>query len=304
MDSGELMLSIIIPTYNRIERLERLLCTLVVCEYIKHMEIIVVDDCSTPSCEQIVEKYKNTANIIYLRNQCNIYAEKSRKRGFDVSNGKYIIFCDDDDFYVNTEFFNDAVYKLEHNERLAFVAWSSDIYYEKVDEKRAKRPNKLGFIKGDNYLKHFQIDYDKPLSTFTTVFRKESIDATDVFYNDSSIYMYALLHGSAYIDERIAGYYCIHDVNITMNISSDFIIDSIKSKYVIKKHIERKGLFNTRKWWKKQLLLTSKYYYSSKNVEWNEVITYCQRLFSEKIPINFTFLLYSVILGLKKRIKI
>ena len=70
----------------------------VVNQSFKDMEIIIVDDCSSGNCFEIVEEYKkNNKNIKYILNETNKGTLYSRKIGAINSNGKYIIYLDSDD---------------------------------------------------------------------------------------------------------------------------------------------------------------------------------------------------------------
>jgi len=90
--------SVIIPTYNRKEKLKKTIRELEKQSYGKNrFEIIVVDDCSEDGTEEeiknLMKKYKN---LRYLRNEKNSGAAHSRNRGIRIAKGKYIFFTDDD----------------------------------------------------------------------------------------------------------------------------------------------------------------------------------------------------------------
>lgn len=91
------LVSIIVPTYDRGELFVHAINSLLMQTY-KKLEIIIVDDCSsTPpdlNCFQTIKP------IIYHRNNKNLGGAKSRNIGFDISNGEYIGFLDDDDTYI------------------------------------------------------------------------------------------------------------------------------------------------------------------------------------------------------------
>jgi teichuronic acid biosynthesis glycosyltransferase TuaG len=95
--------SVIIPTYNRFAYLLNAIKSIKQQTY-KNIEIIVINDCSAQ------EEYKNydweTNNIIILHLEENskkklgfACAAYVRNRGIEISTGKYIAFCDDDDIW-------------------------------------------------------------------------------------------------------------------------------------------------------------------------------------------------------------
>lgn len=87
--------SIIIPTYNRPDDLDVVLPFYFQDEV---LEIIIIDDGSKLSYNDVIEKYIKCApcNIIYHRNSTNMGAGASRNIGILLSKGKYILWGEDD----------------------------------------------------------------------------------------------------------------------------------------------------------------------------------------------------------------
>lgn len=87
------MVSIIIPYYNRPEKLRRCIDSLLRQTH-QNFEILVIDDCS------IIPLVLNTdPRIKIYRNSQNLGSGISRNIGLDNANGKYIAFLDSDDFW-------------------------------------------------------------------------------------------------------------------------------------------------------------------------------------------------------------
>jgi hypothetical protein len=106
--SHEILVTIIIPTRNRSEKLNVLLENIFIPlgRWAKpgkrEAEIIVIDDNSTDGTSDLSKihggaKSKYPCNLVYLRNATNIGPGPARNRGLDSANGKWIIFLDDDD---------------------------------------------------------------------------------------------------------------------------------------------------------------------------------------------------------------
>ena len=89
--------SVIIPTYNRAELLERAVKSVQKQTY-KNWEIIVVDDGSTDNTEDIINKI-NDARIKYIKNEKNLGAAASRNRGVELAKYDYVAFQDSDDVW-------------------------------------------------------------------------------------------------------------------------------------------------------------------------------------------------------------
>ena len=89
--------SVIIPTYNRAELLERSVKSVQEQTY-KKWEIIVVDDGSTDNTEDIINKL-NDARVRYIKNEKNLGAAASRNRGVEFAKYDYVAFQDSDDMW-------------------------------------------------------------------------------------------------------------------------------------------------------------------------------------------------------------
>lgn len=91
--------SIIIPVYNRKNKLFRALNSVLNQTY-KNFEIIVVDDGSTDCLEKSILKYTNNyESVIYLK-QKNSGTPIALNKGIKISRGNYITFLDSDDIYL------------------------------------------------------------------------------------------------------------------------------------------------------------------------------------------------------------
>lgn len=89
--------SVIIPVYNAQEYLER--CLDSVCgQSLQEIEIICVDDCSSDSSLEILQKYaKNYKNLIILHLEKNGGESAARNAGLALAKGEYLAFVDNDD---------------------------------------------------------------------------------------------------------------------------------------------------------------------------------------------------------------
>jgi glycosyltransferase involved in cell wall biosynthesis len=95
--------SVIIPTYNRFKYLLNTIESVKNQTY-NNIEIIVINDASTEKEYYDYNWEKNNIIIIHLKkNSKNIFgfacAAYVRNKGINISTGKYIAFCDDDDIW-------------------------------------------------------------------------------------------------------------------------------------------------------------------------------------------------------------
>ena len=88
-------ISIIIPTYNRGDLIERALKSVLEQDY-HDLEVIIVDDCSTDHTEEVVKSLNDT-RIKFIKHTHNQGANAARNTGIKAASGEYIAFQESDD---------------------------------------------------------------------------------------------------------------------------------------------------------------------------------------------------------------
>lgn len=95
-----ILVSVIIPTYNRAQLLPEAIESVQVQTH-TNLEIIVVDDCSSDNTEEVVrELMKDDSRIKYYRLSKKGNANVARNYGVEKSRGEYLSFLDSDDVYM------------------------------------------------------------------------------------------------------------------------------------------------------------------------------------------------------------
>lgn len=97
MTHNEKMMSIIVPVYNVEKWLSQCIESIINQSY-KNLEIILINDGSTDSSEEICNYYQQKDQRIRILNQQNEGPSKGRNNGIKHSIGEYIMFMDSDDF--------------------------------------------------------------------------------------------------------------------------------------------------------------------------------------------------------------
>ncbi len=144
------LISVIIPSYNRLEYMLRAIESVLNQTY-KNLEIIIVNDGSTEE-GYLNHKYLDKVEQINLKeNQKNIHGfgpGNIRNFGVEVANGKWLAFLDDDDYWLN-EKIETQINKLEEskllmcssdaligegifNENKNYQSLLNDYYYKKI----------------------------------------------------------------------------------------------------------------------------------------------------------------------------
>lgn len=252
-------ITVIIPTHNRLKQLTKCIESITSQDY-KNIEIIIIDDVSTDDTRKFYENHKDK-RIRYLRNEKNLGMGLNRQKAFKVATGDFIIYCDDDDYFIDNTYFSDAI-KIFQDKEINIICSPSYIHYEEENVYSLYELNYSEKIKSIDYLKRFQFDLKKPTSTFPAIFRKEVLDKANFkdmkMMNDSSIYLKALMMGGyTYKNEKIIGVYRVHGKNDTFNVKADFTIKNLKEKKKIYQYIKKNNLLeNPKKWYEQETKIT------------------------------------------------
>lgn len=97
--SDEDKISIIIPVYNVNSYLKTSIESVIAQSY-KNLEIIIIDDGSTDGSGEICDEYAGCDDRIRVIHQENAGLSAARNVGINNSTGKYLFFCDSDDFIL------------------------------------------------------------------------------------------------------------------------------------------------------------------------------------------------------------
>ncbi len=141
------LVSIVIPTYNRAQLLERAVKSVLDQTY-ANIEILIVDDFSSDRTEKVGKKLeKRHKQVRYIRQAINQGAPAARNRGIREARGEYIGLLDDDDEYL-TDKVKLQVEKFQSNPRLGLIYGGFKVIRETSDKEPVdKLPKHRGNIK-------------------------------------------------------------------------------------------------------------------------------------------------------------
>ena len=142
MNNEKIFFSIILPTFNRGNKISKAIDSVINQSY-KNWELIVIDNNSSDHTEKIVSSYNMDKISFYKYNNDGIIA-KSRNYGIHKSKGEYICFLDSDDwwdefklFYVYKEVIKDSLF-IYHDH---FVLNDSRIIKKENNWKKYEKSN-------------------------------------------------------------------------------------------------------------------------------------------------------------------
>lgn len=92
--------SIVVPMFNNESTISQLINSLIKQTY-TNLELFLIDDGSTDNTLKICKEYVNHDSRIKVISQNHLGVSSARNKGIELSSGKYIYFCDADDFLEN-----------------------------------------------------------------------------------------------------------------------------------------------------------------------------------------------------------
>lgn len=159
------LVSVIIPTHNRVDSFMRAIGSVQEQTY-KHLEIIVVlDGCTDATGEKVDLLLTQDRRIVKIENAQSIGGLASRIKGIRTSKGKYIAFLDDDDLWMAEKIEKQIIY-LEKNNDVEIVGCD---YFNESSKGMQKSGVPTGLItledmKFSNYLGSFSFCLTRAVS--------------------------------------------------------------------------------------------------------------------------------------------
>ena len=121
------LLSVIISVYNVEQFLSRCIESVLELSQTHDLEIIIVNDGSTDKSLKIAEEYALKSSNVLIKSIANSGLPNARNIGLDAARGKWVWFCDSDD-YIDPEAFRFVVdsFLTEQIDVLSFAVASSE----------------------------------------------------------------------------------------------------------------------------------------------------------------------------------
>ena len=175
---NKIKISVIIPVYNVEKYLPECLDS-IVNQTLKDIEVICINDGSTDDSLKILEKYAEKDDRIKIINRKNCGQTYTRKIGLDNAVGKYILFCDSDDYYSELTAFEE-LYNYIEKVKVDVVIFN---HYR---ENKAKGYLEKRFDKYPKKTKFSYLDIDNIFSFHVTVwiklYSKQFLDKYDDWF--------------------------------------------------------------------------------------------------------------------------
>lgn len=177
-ENRNIKVSIIVPIYNSQKNIARCLDHLVN-QTLKEIEIILINDGSTDDSEKIILSYRDKYQNIKYYKQKNKGVSVARNEGIKRATGKYLCFCDSDDYYEN-----DAMEKMYEN------SCDADVVISKVRKKIHGKNEEVSigrcYSSNEKELKNIILNMTNNYminQMWCKLFKNEIIKNNDIFLN-------------------------------------------------------------------------------------------------------------------------
>ena len=163
------LVSVLITAYNR-EKYIKTAIESVLAQTYAHLEIIVLDDCSTDSSYSIAESYSFDARVRIFRNEKNLGQFQTRNKIASLATGKYLKYLDSDDALL-PHCLEIMTHMMECYPEAGMLLWSSEgdeCYPFELSPKEI-------------YQRSFYFDQPMEHSPLSLLLRKDAFDAIGGF---------------------------------------------------------------------------------------------------------------------------
>ena len=207
-------ISIIIPVYNADKYLKKCIQSMLNQSF-KDIEIICINDGSTDNSLQILETFAQHDERLIILNQQNSGPAKARNNGLSHASGKYIMFCDSDDWY-EADMCGKMYSKIQEKD-YDLVMCDCNIHIDDTVE-RAKNIDHIQYhylnLKGEITVND-EVKKNIRCLLWNKIFKKDLIDKYNIsfpdgYQNDDNAFIYqytSCLQKTIYgLDEKLYNY--------------------------------------------------------------------------------------------------
>lgn len=233
IDKSEILVSVIVITYNQEHFIGKCLDSIVSQEINGKYEILVGDDASTDNTAEIIEKYvKKFPTIVKpIIREKNIGATKNILDLIGRAQGRYLSFCEGDDYWNTRDKIKKQYYYLESNKEyiacthnVVIVGKSENILpTQKISWLRENRIETIENYDGIRYPGHLSTLFAKNIGI-------KQYQHLDILFSqrnlsDKMLFLLILSRGSiGYISEKLSSYRYMRD-----SLSHNFIAKNLAS---------------------------------------------------------------------------
>lgn len=212
------LVSIVCDTYNQVNYIRQCLDGILMQETNFPIEILVHDDASTDGTVDIVKEYETKypylIKPIYQReNQYSKGVKVTLEYQYSRAKGKYIAFCEGDDFWTDPLKLQKQVDFLEANQDYVLCTHHFSRYYQTRNRYEENRSTRVA-VNRTFTIEDYVLYNNWLTQPLTALYRRESLNIRDLIIHphmkDTILFYYILKHGKGYLMNECMGVYRIH----------------------------------------------------------------------------------------------
>lgn len=219
--------SVIMLTYNHAPYLKEAIEGVLMQTVDFPFELIICNDASPDNSDEIIRPFaeQNQDKIRYYRQEKNIGFVENQRFAFQKATGKYIAYCEGDDYWTDENKLQFQVDFLENNPDFVMTTARNQLLHQEAGE---LTDDGKDYIFGDKEFVDYSQDSffrERPTQTFTVMFRKELLDLkwVDLYpnYRDLYYFYHLLGFGKGRAFNRNIGVYRLHEGGVYSSLETE-----------------------------------------------------------------------------------
>lgn len=181
--------SIIVPIYN-VEKYLKKCIDGILNQTHKNFELILVNDGSPDNCGHICEEYKKLNNRIKVIHQKNQGTGIARNSGLAIASGKYIYFCDPDDFIEPNLIKDNFQIAMKNNANMVVFGFYDELYTKHGQKTIPRTIEETIFLESKQ---DFRNKFDKlhkknvMYTLWNKLYKREFLDKNKCFFGNQKV---------------------------------------------------------------------------------------------------------------------
>lgn len=226
MNKEEIMVSICCITYNHEKYIRQALDGFLMQKTNFKFEIVIHDDASTDSTQDIIreyeKKYPDIIKPIYQVENQHSKGEKASLISYSHAIGKYIAVCEGDDYWIDENKLQEQVDYMENNEKCTFCLHDALVLDMSNNEKLNWPWYNKRFYKKDGNYNAGELDLFGTKPTASYMFRRQNVEKIPDWFKecvvgDRPLELIMTSLGYAHYINKVMSIYRIGSGNSTMD---------------------------------------------------------------------------------------
>ncbi|WP_332024114.1 glycosyltransferase family 2 protein [Kaistella sp.] len=237
-------ISVLMLTYNHATYLKEAIEGVLMQNTNFPFELIICNDASPDHSDRIIKTYaeKYPEIIRYFRHDKNIGFVENQRFAFQQAKGKYLGYCEGDDYWTDENKLQFQVDFLENNPEYVMTTSRNLLLYQ--ESGKLTEDGKDYMFGNQEFIDYSQESFfrERPTQTFTYLLRRELLDLkwADVYpnYRDLYYFYHLLAFGKGRAFNKVVGVYRLHEGGVYSSLA---IEKKLRTSISIFKNIKKQN---------------------------------------------------------------